>query len=277
MRFTLGALCAAFLACVVPAAASTASLSSANPAAVTVGSPSVRLTILGSGFEDRGHPDMDEYNHWFVRRVEITGSAGEWQHCGSSAPCREDGWTAERQIFVLDPSWFAQPGAIEFRYFRGLADDDATDPSQVVGGVSSGFTNILRVPVVIAPKATPPQKRIVAITRPVNAPVAHAIAVATSTPASTPLPVRLRAMHPAPALANQTESVTATCMSLIYRDTAGTVLLGPHGVPATMQAGQHVTAYVGTIAGSRGAVRKIVLQMPLNPLQPGYVNAQCLP
>ena len=93
-------------------------------------------------FLDGGHPDMDQYEHWYVRRA-----GGTWQRCTRlSDSCRMTGWTGGMQTLQLNASrWLTTPGALEIRMNEGLAEGDSPWP----------FSNTVSVPVLAAFGAPP--------------------------------------------------------------------------------------------------------------------------
>lgn len=87
--------------------------------------------------------DMDQYEHWFVRRA-----GGEWQRCTrTSDSCRPATWHKTMQSLELEASrWLTTPGTIEIRMNEGLSGD---------GNSTWPFSNIATVPVLAAFGAPP--------------------------------------------------------------------------------------------------------------------------
>jgi hypothetical protein len=101
-----------------------------------------------------GDADKEQWEHFLIRRVSASGAEGPWVLCfrvSNESGCTWDGWRADAQLLKLrGASWVNEPGStLQFRMFTGLADLDATDPSQAASG-GSGWSNILSVRVVAA-------------------------------------------------------------------------------------------------------------------------------
>jgi hypothetical protein len=104
----------------------------------------VRLEFLGEyPYLTGGHPDMDQYEHWFIRRA-----GGEWQMCTRlSDSCRTSGWRHGMMSLELNAAhWLNTPGTLEFRMNEGLSAD---------GHSPWPFSNIVSVPVLAAFGAPP--------------------------------------------------------------------------------------------------------------------------
>ena len=104
----------------------------------------VSLELLGEyPFLTGGHPDLDQYEHWFIRRA-----GGEWVMCTRlSDSCRTSGWRSGMQSLELNAAhWLTAPGTLEFKMNEGLSAD---------GNSSWPFSNIVSVPVLAAFGAAP--------------------------------------------------------------------------------------------------------------------------
>ena len=104
----------------------------------------VRLEFLGEyPFLTGGHPDMDQYEHWFIRRA-----GGEWQMCTRlSTSCQTSGWRSGMQSLELNAAhWLNTPGTLEFKMNEGLSAD---------GHSPWPFSNVVSVPVLAAFGAPP--------------------------------------------------------------------------------------------------------------------------
>lgn len=109
-----------------------------------------RITVHGENFENSAHPDRGQYMHWQIRRDD-----GGWQRCGATAGCKTDGWSHNSEALLIGDSFVARSGFVELRFFVGLGAPTITDPSQVEPGArTTGWSNLLRVPVVV-PAAAP--------------------------------------------------------------------------------------------------------------------------
>jgi hypothetical protein len=127
-------------------------LASAEPFRLEVSSTgrAQQITIRGTGFENTGHPDREQYMHWQIRRDD-----GSWQLCarGNDTPtatCHGAGWSADAQTLEIGGDYVRGEGFIELRVFRGLAMPDETNPARA----STDWSNVLRVPVAV-PGAAP--------------------------------------------------------------------------------------------------------------------------
>lgn len=104
-----------------------------------------KLEVYGEyPFLDGGHPDMDQYEHWFIRRA-----GGEWEMCtvGSSS-CKTSGWRSGMQSLEISAAkWLSTPGTLEIKMNEGLSAD---------GNSSWPFSNVITVPV-LAAFGAPPQ------------------------------------------------------------------------------------------------------------------------
>ncbi len=97
--------------------------------------------------------DKEQWEHYVIRRVSASGAVGPWVVCfrvRHESGCEWDGHGGDSQNLKLrGATWVNEPGStLQFRMFTGLADVEATDPSQVAGGGGSGWSNILSVRVV---------------------------------------------------------------------------------------------------------------------------------
>lgn len=103
----------------------------------------VPLEFHGEYPQLSAHPDMDQYEHWFVRRA-----GGEWVMCTTrSTSCKTSGWRSGMQSIELNAAqWLNAPGTLEFRMNEGLSED---------GHSSWPFSNIVQVPVLAAFGAPP--------------------------------------------------------------------------------------------------------------------------
>ena len=133
----------------IVAANFTASLTNAEPFRLKVSEAGAvqEITVRGSGFENTGHPDRDQYMHWQIRRDD-----GPWQTCTGSAStpgatCRGTGWTNNSQTLAIGGDYVRREGFIELRVYQGLDDANATDPHKAP--TPTEWSNIIRVPVVV--------------------------------------------------------------------------------------------------------------------------------
>ena len=96
-------------------------------------SPIINLTLYGENIPpDWGnHPDYREYWHIFVRSIGPDGSAGSWSHCDDSDGCGLIGFNSAEMILTVDlRRWGnANNSTLQMRYYTGLDDPGATDPS----------------------------------------------------------------------------------------------------------------------------------------------------
>jgi len=96
----------------------------------------VKLDVYGTfpAFTS-GHPDLDQYEHWFVTR-----DGKPWQLCGrTSDSCRRTEWTSGMMSLELNAAqWLRAPGFIDIRMNEGLSAD---------GHIDAPFSNAVRVPV----------------------------------------------------------------------------------------------------------------------------------
>lgn len=96
----------------------------------------VRLEVHGAyPFVTEGHADMDQYEHWFIRRA----GTSDWFMCTRlSDSCRTAGWRGGMQVLEINAAqWLTTPGALEIRMNEGLSAD---------GHSSWPFSNIATVP-----------------------------------------------------------------------------------------------------------------------------------
>lgn len=103
------------------------------------------IEVLGHyPFIDGGHEDMNQYEHWFIRRA----GGGEWERCTrASSSCRTAGWRGDMQALELNAArWLSTPGTLEIRMNEGLSMDGHSDWP---------FSNIMTVPVLDAFGAPP--------------------------------------------------------------------------------------------------------------------------
>jgi hypothetical protein len=131
----------------VPAAYADMTLSGSNPFRLKVdpAGKAQSVRVNGTGFENDGHPDRDEYMHWQVRRAD-----GSWQRCGiRTSGCKTTGWSNNSESFEIGGDFVKREGFVELRVFRGLGLAEITEPSQAAN-LFSGWSNVLRVPVVNA-------------------------------------------------------------------------------------------------------------------------------
>ena len=104
----------------------------------------VRLEVSGDyPFLTPGHPDLDQYEHWFIRRTD-----GDWEMCTRlSSSCRTAGWTSGMQSLEIDAArWLTAPGTLEIKMNEGLSSDGNSDWP---------FSNVATVPVLAAFGAPP--------------------------------------------------------------------------------------------------------------------------
>lgn len=108
-----------------------------------------KISVEGTNFENNGHPNRDEYMHWQVRRAD-----GSWEKCGRlTSQCQTAGWSNNTESFQIGGAYVAQSGFVELRFFHGLALENANDPSQAANLWSDGWSNVLRIPVVVPASA----------------------------------------------------------------------------------------------------------------------------
>jgi len=126
-----------------------ATLASAAPFRLEVSSVgrTQQITIHGTGFENTGHPDREQYMHWQVRRDD-----GGWQLCTRAndkpnAICHQNGWSGDSQTLDIGGDYVRRDGFVELRVFQGLADANESDPHHAPS--PSEWSNVLRVPVVV--------------------------------------------------------------------------------------------------------------------------------
>jgi hypothetical protein len=103
------------------------------------------IEVLGEyPFLKGGHEDMDQYEHWFIRRA----GEGDWEMCTRlSTSCKTSGWRAGMQSLELNASrWLSRPGTLEIRMNEGLSETGHSDWP---------FSNIVQVPVLDAFGAPP--------------------------------------------------------------------------------------------------------------------------
>lgn len=143
-RWSLAVLFSALLA-VTAAAETNPRIDSVEPFRLKVQpTGKVRLEVRGEyPFMTAGHPDMDQYEHWFIRRA-----GGEWQMCTRlSDSCKTSSWSGGLQVLELNAAnWLTAPGALEIRMNEGLSAD---------GNSPWPFSNIATVPVLEAFGAPP--------------------------------------------------------------------------------------------------------------------------
>jgi hypothetical protein len=106
-----------------------------------------QITIRGTGFENAGHPDREQYMHWQIRRDD-----GSWQLCtrGNDKPnaiCHGAGWSADAQTLEIGGDYVKRDGFVELRVFQGLAVPNETNPANAPSPTE--WSNALRVPVVV--------------------------------------------------------------------------------------------------------------------------------
>ncbi len=106
-----------------------------------------QLTVRGTGFENAGHPDREQYMHWQIRRDD-----GAWQLCtrGNDKPnaiCHGAGWSGDSQTLEIGGDYVRRDGFIELRVFQGLAVPNETNPANAP--TPAEWSNVLRVPVVV--------------------------------------------------------------------------------------------------------------------------------
>jgi hypothetical protein len=137
-----------------PARAHPATLDRAEPFRLEVSATGrvQKLRVYGTGFENAGHPDRDEYMHWQIRRA-----GGAWQPCAKwhrtpAGTCRTTGWAFDEELLEIGGDYVARGGAVELRVFTGLADTRETDPHK--SSTYTEWSNVLRIPVVV-PGAPP--------------------------------------------------------------------------------------------------------------------------
>jgi hypothetical protein len=111
-----------------------------------------KLDVTGTEFENQGHPNRDEYMHWQIRR-----SDGSWEPCArwSSRPdalCSGTGWSGNLQALEIGGKYVTKEGFIELRLSSGLADERDLNPPSSVYKQASGWSNVVRVPVVTPAK-----------------------------------------------------------------------------------------------------------------------------
>ena len=87
-----------------------------------------QITVRGTGFENAGHPDREQYMHWQIRRDD-----GGWQLCtrGNDKPsaiCHGAGWSGDSQTLEIGGDYVRRDGFVELRLFQGLADANESDP-----------------------------------------------------------------------------------------------------------------------------------------------------
>lgn len=122
-----------------------ATLASAAPFRLEVSSAgrTQQITIRGTGFENTGHPDRDQYMHWQIRRDD-----GGWQLCTrANAACHGAGWSGDSQTLEIGGDYVRRDGFVELRVFQGLADANESDPHRAPSPTE--WSNVLRVPVVV--------------------------------------------------------------------------------------------------------------------------------
>jgi hypothetical protein len=131
------------------ATSSATTLASATPFRLEVSSTgrTQQITIRGTGFENTGHPDREQYMHWQIRRDD-----GSWQLCTRgndkpSAVCHGAGWSGDSQTLEIGGDYVRRDGFIELRLFQGLADPSETNPAHAPS--PTDWSNVLRVPVVV--------------------------------------------------------------------------------------------------------------------------------
>ena len=128
------------------------SLTWSDPKVIVATSDKVKLEIRGNDFENEGHPSRGQYMHWQIRR-----SGGAWNICiesrsSADGTCKTTGWSNNLETFELSGKYVNSPGTLEFRLARGLDNEDSADPTKSTTGASvSGWTNILKVPVIAEP------------------------------------------------------------------------------------------------------------------------------
>jgi hypothetical protein len=131
------------------AKSSATTLASATPFRLWVSGTdrSQQITIRGTGFENAGHPDREQYMHWQIRRDD-----GSWQLCtrGNDKPnaiCHGAGWSADAQTLEIGGDYLRRDGFVELRVFQGLAVPNETNPANAP--TPTEWSNVLRVPVVV--------------------------------------------------------------------------------------------------------------------------------
>lgn len=152
-HLVLLALCASLLGWAVapPVHAEQITLTRSGPERLVVdpaGKPQ-RITIFGTNFENASHPDTYEYMHWQVRRAD-----GSWMRGNATPDLTLDGSSGNQQSFKIGGSFVSREGYVEVRVFRGLGHANITEPSQAHNLVS-GWSNVLRLPVVALTAPTP--------------------------------------------------------------------------------------------------------------------------
>ena len=136
--------------------------------------------------DNGNHPDYTQYWHIFVRSVAPDGTVGPWTHCVRANGCLLTGFnSSEMDLEILSRNWANLSGSqFQLRYYTGLDDSDASDPSvNKYGQALSGWSNIVtwqvRTPVAAAPPAPPKPVMIRARTIPIikvpEAPTIHAV------------------------------------------------------------------------------------------------------
>jgi len=106
-----------------------------------------QITVRGTGFENAGHPDREQYMHWQIRRDD-----GGWQLCTRrnekpSAICHGAGWSGDSQTLEIGGDYVRRDGFVELRLFQGLADANESDPHHAPSPTE--WSNVLRLPVVV--------------------------------------------------------------------------------------------------------------------------------
>jgi len=95
--------------------------------------PTINLTLYGENIPpDWGnHPDYREYWHIFVRGIAPDGTVGGWSHCDDSDGCGLIGFNSAEMILTVDLRRWASVNnsTFQMRYYTGLDDPGATDPS----------------------------------------------------------------------------------------------------------------------------------------------------
>ena len=124
----------------IPASAmaqATARLEWADPATIPPAGnspqPIVSLTVYGENIPpvDGGHPDYRQYWHIFVRNLDPNGVASPWSHCDDSDGCGLYEFSGNLMLLQVDlRRWARVNGStLQMRYYTGLDDPGATDPS----------------------------------------------------------------------------------------------------------------------------------------------------
>ena len=204
----------------IPASAmaqATARLEWADPATIPPAGnspqPIVSLTVSGENIPpvDGGHPDYRQYWHIFVRNLDPNGVASPWSHCDDSDGCGLYEFSGNLMLLQVDlRRWARVNGStLQMRYYTGLDDPGATDPSvNTYRQPLSDWSNIWSWKVTVAPAAAPPappkivarakvQTRIT-VPRPPRAVVQFRPGLIQQRPVGVQRPIDPRVTQPAP-------------------------------------------------------------------------------